>query len=133
MVHNLTVSIARRCGLFWADLVYWVGFLVSKTSSLWDILSNLASYAMDVSIEWRPLFEEIQFALLDFSGVGSIGGFFLLGLHIFFTLHVHLLSRISLGSWFLGESCFDNLDHHREFDIVATSLRHNEGIGQEGL
>ena len=59
------------------------GPLVSKASSLRAILSNLASFVMDVSIEWRSLFEEIGFAVLDSSGVGSSWRVFPLGLHIF--------------------------------------------------
>jgi len=43
-------------------------------------------------------------------------------LHIFFTPHVHPFSKIPFDTWFLVESYFDNLNHHREFDITATSL-----------
>ena len=31
------------------------------------------------------------------------------------------------------ETYFDNVDHHREFGIAATSLCDDGGIGQEGL
>ena len=95
-------------------------------------LSNLASVVMESFIEWRPLLEEIDLEFLDSSGVGSHWMVFPLGLHIFSTPHVHLLSRISLTQY-LEESYFDNLDHHKGFGIAATCLCHAEGIGQEGL
>ena len=82
-------------------------------------LSSLASIVMKSSIEWRPLLEEIKLGILDSSLEGSNWRIFLLGLHIFFTLHVHLFSRISRNSWFLRESYFDNVDHHKEFGIAA--------------
>jgi len=96
MVHSLTISIARKwC---WADLVHRNRILSSMASSLRITLANLALIAMKFSIEWRPLLEEIELEFLDSSGAGSHWRFFLLGLHIFFTLHVHLLSRISFNS-----------------------------------
>jgi len=48
-----------------------LGFLVSKAFSLLVRLANLASLAMDDSIEWRPPFEEMVFGFLEFSLVGS--------------------------------------------------------------
>jgi len=102
-------------------------------SSLRIPLSNLVSVAIQSSIEWRALLKEIELEVLDSSGVGSHWRIFSLDHYIFSTPCVHLLSRISFDSWFLRESCFNNLDHHRGFDIVATYLCHDEGIGQEGL
>jgi len=104
-------------------------------SSLGITLANLASIAMESSIEWRPLLKEINLEFLDSSGVGSYWRFFLLGLHIFsilcdYLLCDYLLSRISIDSWFLGESYSENLDHHRGFGIAVICLCHDEGIGQ---
>ena len=62
MIHGLTVSTIRSWKLVWADLIDWTWYLSFKASSLFARLANLASLAMDDSIEWRPPFEEI----LDF-------------------------------------------------------------------
>jgi len=71
IVHSLTVSTTRRCELCKPDLVQGDRSVVSKSSSLRVIPSNLTSYVMDISIKWRPLFEEIGFTFLDSSRLGS--------------------------------------------------------------
>ena len=71
MVHGLTVSTAQSWKLVWADLIDWTWILVSKASSLLARLANLASLAMDDSIEWRSPFEEMEFEFLEVSLVGS--------------------------------------------------------------
>ena len=71
MIYNLTVSTTRKDCI---GLTFFtgIGSLVFKASNLRvSTPSNFASYVMDVSIEWRPLFEEIGFAVLDSSGVDS--------------------------------------------------------------
>ena len=47
-----------------------IGSLGYRASSLRIMLANLASVAMDVSIEWRPLFDEVGLLFLDLSGFG---------------------------------------------------------------
>jgi len=103
----------------------------SLASSLCIMLANLASVVMKSSIEWRPLFEEIGFAVLNSSLVSFHCRFFQLGLHIFSTLHIHLFSRTFLHKWFQEESYFDNLDHHRKFRIVTISLLHDEALDKK--
>ena len=71
MIHGLAVSTARSWILVWADLIDGLGSLVSKASSLLARLANLASLAMDDSIEWRPPFEEMKFEFLELSLVSS--------------------------------------------------------------
>ena len=56
-----------------ADLIDWTWFLSSITSSLLARLADLASLAMDDSIEWRPPFQEMEFEFLEVSLVGPIG------------------------------------------------------------
>jgi len=48
-----------------------LGSLASKASSILAKLANLASLAMDDSIEWRPHFVEMEFEFLEVSLVGS--------------------------------------------------------------
>jgi len=47
------------------------GSLISRDSILLLRLEILASTVIDDSIEWRPLFEEIEFVFLEFLGVDS--------------------------------------------------------------
>ena len=56
--------------------------------------------------------------------------FFAKSLYIFH-LSCSIFSKIPLNTWFLRESYFDNLNHHREFDITATSLGHVGVLGKE--
>jgi len=48
-----------------------LGFLVSKAFSLLARFAILASLVMDDSIEWRALFEEMEFEFLELSLVVS--------------------------------------------------------------
>jgi len=48
-----------------------LGFLISKASALLARFAILVSTAIDDSIEWRPLVEEMVFEFLEFSLVGS--------------------------------------------------------------
>ena len=107
------------------------GSLVSRGFSLHIMLENLASVTMDVSMEWRPPFDEVGLLFLDLSGVGSHWIVFSAKTSYISTLHAHSFSKIPIDTWFLKEFRFDNLNHHREFGITATSLGRDGGIGYE--
>ena len=59
-------------------------------------------------------------------------GFFRLSSQINFTLDFYLFARILLSIWSLRGFCFDSLNSHKEFGIIATSLCHDEDIEQGG-
>ena len=110
-----------------------LGSLVSKAFNLLARLANLASLAMDDSIEWRPPFEEMEFEVLEVSLVGS--HWMVFSARFSFTSDPSFSSfcKNPLGTYFLRGSWLSSLNRHKEFGIIAISLFHDEDIGQGGL